>query len=416
MRRPVRLLLRATLVALAGIVIVTWLALQREPLVAGGPLVSIEDVRRAKMLLLRHDPRRARAGTARTITLSRQDATLLAQYASSRWRKARTRVSLRDGGASVQASVAMPSNPIGGWLNIDAYLRDADGIPRIHRLWLGRVPIPAFAAERLTAWVLARLDAAAPLAMARDMVQRTVFSPDSLSVSYVWRADAAGRVRDLLLPGDDMARLEAYHARLAAFVSTTSDASPLTLPQLLTPVFTLASQRSVGADAAAENRAALATLALYVTGRSLGSWTREAASWPRARRRRVTLLGREDLVKHFLVSAIVAAEADRALADAVGLTKEFEDSRGGSGFSFVDLAADRAGTRFGGLAIASPDALQRAATAGLSVSDIMPDVSGLPESLTESQFAERFGGIGSPRYMAMVHTIDARVAALPLLR
>ena len=416
MRRPLRFLLRAVLVSLVGTVVVAWLALAREPLVTRSAPVSIDDVRRARSLLVLHDPRRGRAGAERTITLSQQDATLLAQYAALRWRKASTRVSLRDGSAFVQASLAMPSNPIGGWLNVDAELRNADGIPRIHRLWLGRLPIPAFAAERLAAWLLARLDAAAPLEMARDMVQRTEFSPDSLRVSYTWRAGAAGRVRDLLLPTGDLARFEAYHARLAAFISTTDGATSLTLPQLLTPMLTLASQRSVGADAAAENRAALATLALYVTGRSLGSWMREAARWPRARRRRVTLLEREDLVKHFLVSAIVAAEADRALADAVGLTKEIEDSRGGSGFSFVDLAADRAGTRFGDLAVASPEALQRATMKGVSVSDIMPDVSGLPESLTEAQFVERFGTVGSPRYLAIVSTIEARVAALPLLR
>ena len=33
--------------------------------------------------------------------------------------------------------------------------------------------------------------------------------------------------------------------------------------------------------------------------------------------------------------------------DAIGVYKEVRDSRGGSGFSFNDMAANRAGTRFG---------------------------------------------------------------------
>ena len=73
----------------------------------------------------------------------------------------------------------------------------------------------------------------------------------------------------------------------------------------------------------------------------------------------VTLQQRWDYPLHFLISALVAAEAGTPLADAVGLWKELTDARrGGSGFSFEDLAADRAGTRFGELAIRDPARLQ----------------------------------------------------------
>lgn len=48
---------------------------------------------------------------------------------------------------------------------------------------------------------------------------------------------------------------------------------------------------------------------------------------------------------------MLAAYAGTPLADVVGLFKEMEDSRGGSGLSFNDIAADRAGTRMGELAV-----------------------------------------------------------------
>lgn len=416
MRRVFRFGGRLIIGACTVVILGAMLVLQREPLVARGAPVSIDDVRRARMLLVRHDPRTARAGALRTIALSPADATLLAQYGASRWRTVSARVALQAGEATVQASLAMSVTPLATWLNLDADLQDADGLPAIRRLRIGHLPVPAFASQRLIDVLLSRLGAAAPFAVARESVRRTEFLADSLRVRYAWGDDAAGRVRDLLISPDDLARLEAYNARLAAYISTTKSSTPIPLPQLLTPVFALAEQRAVDGDAAAENRAALATLALYVTHRSLGAWMRQTKAWPQAKRRSVTLLGREDLAKHFVVSAIVAAEADRMLADAVGLTKEVEDSRGGSGFSFVDLAADKAGTRFGTLAVASPDALQRAAAAGLSVAEIMPDVSGLPESLSEAQLNERFGGVGAAPYAAMLASVDARVAALPLLR
>ena len=55
----------------------------------------------------------------------------------------------------------------------------------------------------------------------------------------------------------------------------------------------------------------------------------EAANWPRSPPQNVTLDGREDFAKHFIVSAAIAAFADTALADAIGMYKEIDDARYG---------------------------------------------------------------------------------------
>jgi hypothetical protein len=145
----------------------------------------------------------------------------------------------------------------------------------------------------------------------------------------------------------------------------------------------------------------------------------EAAAWPQPARQAVTLEGRDDLAKHFLLSATIAAYADTVLADAVGLYKEIEDARGGSGFSFDDLAADRAGARFGDRAAAaesSARALQLRVAVGIDDADLMPPWRDLPASLPEKAFRKRFGGLDSPAYRQLVDEIDSRVAALPVLR
>jgi hypothetical protein len=168
-----------------------------------------------------------------------------------------------------------------------------------------------------------------------------------------------------------------------------------------------------------ENRAAIFALAFYASGTGLAAVTPAAAQWPQARRRTVTLAGRDDFPKHFLISAVIAAAAGSPLADAVGLYKEVDDSRGGSGFSFNDLGADRAGTRFGEIASQSPERARKLAQAlasGVKESDFMPDVADLPEFIPEAEFKRRYGGIGGPAYNSMMATIDARVASRPLLR
>ena len=50
-----------------------------------------------------------------------------------------------------------------------------------------------------------------------------------------------------------------------------------------------------------------------------------------------------DLAQHFIVSAVIAAAGGTPIAAAAGVYKELNDARDGSGFSFSDIAADRAG-------------------------------------------------------------------------
>jgi uncharacterized protein YfiM (DUF2279 family) len=169
----------------------------------------------------------------------------------------------------------------------------------------------------------------------------------------------------------------------------------------------------------AENRAAIIVLAFYANGKGLAEIVPAARQWPQPFRRRVTLAGRDDFPKHFLISAALAAEAGTPLADAIGVYKEVEDSRGGSGFSFNDVAADRAGARFGEVASNSPERarqLARALAAGVQESDFMPEVADLPEFVQEADFARRYGGIGGSGYNRMMATIEARVASRPLLQ
>jgi hypothetical protein len=148
------------------------------------------------------------------------------------------------------------------------------------------------------------------------------------------------------------------------------------------PLFRLAVDRGGAADIVAENRAALVVLALYATGRGMGELVPAAKQWPQPAWRTVTLAGRDDFAKHFLLSAAIAAEGGSPLADAIGVYKEIADSRGGSGFSFNDMGANRAGTRFGEVASQSPGRarqLARAVASGVKESDFMPDVSDLPD-------------------------------------
>ena len=417
MTRPVRAVAVVVMIVIVTAALASLLVFQRNPLVRASDAVSVDDVQRARALLSRHDPRRVPEGVENVAVLTQQDVTLLTQYAASRWRRAVTRVTLRDGDAVLQASVDVVGNPAGRWLNIDATVSNANGIPAVRRLRVGALPIPPILARPVADLLLARLGAEVPLTLANEMVHAVAFTPTSVRIAYTWQKDAATRVRDMLIPPEDLQRLQLAHDDLVRLMrSAAADGAPVPLVTLLAPMLQQAAARARGGDAMAENRAALATLTLYVTGRPLGRYVRRARSWPAIPLRAVTLAGREDLAKHFLVSAVVASQSGGSLADAVGRTKEVDDSQFGSGFSFVDIAADRAGTLFGEVATRVPTRLQDASAAGLAESDVIPSVADLPESMTAAEFAARFGGIDAPRYRAMMARIETRLAALPLYR
>ena len=119
---------------------------------------------------------------------------------------------------------------------------------------------------------------------------------------------------------------------------------------------------------------------------------------------------------HYLMSAALAAEGSGALSDALGLVKEVSDARHGSGFSFNDVAVNRAGTRLGELAVRDPRRVQALLAAGPGPDELLPDLSDLPEFMPEAEFLERFGGVGAPAYQAMLASIEARFGALALYR
>jgi uncharacterized protein YfiM (DUF2279 family) len=217
--------------------------------------------------------------------------------------------------------------------------------------------------------------------------------------------------------GQDVERLRAYHTRIVA--TTKALAPAASLADLVRPVMRLAESRSVAATAAAENRSAPIAIAFHVNGWPLHALVPEAREWPRAERRPLLLRGRGDLTQHFTVSAVIAAAAGTPVAAAAGLYKEIDDARQGSGFSFADLAADRAGTMFGETATRTGDSarrLQARISAGLSEGDLMPDITGLPDGLSEAEFTRRYGGVGAPAYNDIVNDIDRRISALALFR
>jgi len=425
LRAALRLTLKgaawSALTLVVAVLLALALAIQQSPRWPGPAEVSAADIARARDFLQRNDPRRPALGPLRTLVASERETNLVLDQLARRFAPgASARLMLDDGSASLQASLPLPRSPVTAWLNIAATLRETGGLPAIDSLRVGRLPVPAWLAARLLPRLAERLNATPEGALALDMVQRVRLKPARLEVVYAWGDDGLQRLLGTMLPPAEQLRLTAYAQALAAAIQAHASAgggAGLSLARLLPPLFTLASQRSAGGgDAVAENRAALLTLALQATGRRISDLVPAIQAAPHPQQVTVTLAGRDDFPQHLLVSAVLALEGGGPLANAIGVYKETADLRDGSGFSFNDIAADRAGTRLGLLAQREPRALQERLARGVREGDFMPDVADLPEFLGRKEFLATYGGVDAPPYRRMLADIERRLDALPLLR
>lgn len=393
-----------------------WVMLGTAPGVTVWHTLNEADIARALSLLRQHDPRRALPGIVRELALSPHEAELLLQWTAGRWRSSHWTLELGPQSARLRGSIAVQLGGGQRWLDVELEAVERAGLPQVTKLAFGRLPLPPAAAAWAAGWLagsagLAGGDSAADLHHVR-------LQPGQLRLGYSWRPQAAERLLALALETHKLERVALYGAALRA-LPAWQRGGDVALADLIPPLFELAARRSAaGQPATLENRAALVALGLAAHGVQPGPLAHMGAGQAAATgaTRRLLLGGRGDHGQHFLISAALSAEAGSELADAIGLLKEVADSRQGSGFSFDDMAANRAGTRLGEMAVRSPQELQARLAGVQDDSDLLPDVSDLPGALSHRQWRQRFGGPGVAEYERMRERIERRLDAQTLFR
>ena len=410
------LFLLAIPVAVVG---AAYLAVDDFPMVNRSAELTPAHIERALRVVKRNDPRTMDANVLRTISLSQEEVDLALNYLADRYGRGSSRIVLQPGAVAISASIGLPANPLGNYLNVTAVLHETNALPVFDILQVGQVQVPALFADWLLENIVQQLNSREDYRVASDTIKTVSVADGRLTITYDWQADLPDRIKSVVLPREDQDRLKVYQDRLVAALGQAQGATSASLADVFTPLFRLAAERGASGDPVAENRAAIVVVTFFVNGKGLGAIVPAARNWPQPPRRKVLLVGREDFPQHFTISMAIAANAGAPLSDAIGLYKEVDDSRGGSGFSFNDIAADRAGTRFGQLAAGSRESasrLQNLVGAGVAEADILPPVSDLPEFMPEAEFKMLYGGIGGPPYKKMMEDIERRVAALPLYR
>ena len=126
-----------------------------------------------------------------------------------------------------------------------------------------------------------------------------------------------------------------------------------------------------------------------------------------------TMRGRRDLTRHFFTVGYLATTTGAEAAQTAGIAKELADAQGTSGFSFADMAADRAGVRF------ARGVLRKADPARHAGGDVYRAVVHARsrrvcrKSIPAKDFASKYGGNDDPRFTKQLKEIDERIMRLP---
>jgi hypothetical protein len=403
---------------LTGLAALPWLMLDSVPAIEPPAEFRHNDLAWVKSLFHKHDPRRQTPGVIHTIRLDESELNRLLNYAVELKRISGIAAELTPGQATLTATLILPRNPFGRYLNITADVADAhDGI-RIQSLQLGSVPIPGTLADWTAHLVHRRLRHDETYAALADAFSQVNFDENQATLDYRWHPRLLTQLErksvDLLIPPEDQVRMLAYADKLDSLLKRYPRGSIVPLTKVVAPLF--AHAQSIGGSADAENRAALTALGAYLSGISLPRLLEgDSPSIRRAPRVLLSLHGRRDFAEHFVISAAIAVNGGSQLANAIGLIKEEEDAGKGSGFSFTDLAANRAGVRLGERATGDAAAQVRQYLAAVKTdAALLPDFRDLPEYMPQAEFDRRFGPVDGPRYRKVIARIDARLAAHPL--
>lgn len=343
------------------------------------------------------------------VRLTDADARAVATLAGNalRFRRVDAGVAADHAGAAV--SVALP---FGLWLNARVDAWPSDGFPTLTAK-VGDLPIPAFLTRfgletvaQLLRWRGHDLPQLADLVRGFDVVDGTLKVTVKSPVLGTGIADSlVGIASD---PADGARTATIYCALVAA--ETAAPQRDIALH--LTRAMAMA-RPATPAAAVAENRAALVAVAMLAVGPRAGRLAIDAGRRVAACRQQQDppmLAGRTDLAKHWSLSAALGATVGDDVSEAMGNWKELSDSLpGGSGFSLVDLAADRAGLAVGGAAVDADRALAfRAEMAAATNATLLPlDATALAEGMSNDQFKQRYGTIESADYRAATAGIDA---------
>ncbi|WJG09020.1 hypothetical protein [Aliiglaciecola sp. LCG003] len=330
----------------------------------------------------------------------------------------------QSGTSTIKASYKLPVDWFNAYVNVSAQLVSANQI-QLQQVKLGDLPISGDLAMSLLISVVNWRTHSDLGDKALAQVSKIEVSDHAIKVTLIPIHDflmSLNQIKNGLSGVEDEALRAkvAYYLAYLAELDIPQHSLGLSLSDFIQPLFAQAMHLSVNSSADKENEAAILALAIYTGHHRLANFVGDVqpmAGKVVMPKYRPMLAKRSDLTQHFIISAALKILSEQGISSAIGEFKELMDrGKGGSGFSFADLAADLAGIEFAIVAsdIGTADAVQRTLSQITDEQDFFPDISDLPEGLSKQAFEVQYLSVEGDEYLSLVKLINDRIANLPL--
>lgn len=427
------LLLVILLLVPVGLAVLVLPAIEDAPLVSGKAVPNTGSASRVKDLARRFQNAQEADAGKKELAITEQDLASIIVFAVRGVPSARADAQITGKGLEGRLTVGLPQTPLGRYVNLGFTILPSEHGLEIESIRLGKTEYSAHFLAPAMRRGLDLLLGPGSGEMLMGFVSSVRFTGGEMILTYEPGQDRSVKLTDRMntlfdkIKNNDQLRIadpetvQIYFSRLQETAAQLRGGY-VPLAQYIAPVFRLAAERSkAGADeAVTQNRAAIMALAVYFGDERMKALvdrsTENDFSGSRYGSYNVTIKGRHDLVQHYLTSAGLQLAAGVNVANVIGEFKEIADTLlGGSGFSFSDIAADRAGVV---LAQKAGDAqhayrMQAVLSEVKQETDYFPDISGLPDNMTQAEFESRYGDVESARYRELMADIERRIANVP---
>lgn len=405
--------------------------IENHPKVSQSKALSYENIKKAKQILKDNRLKQFSQRKIKTLSLTETESNLLVSYAISQGLDINdlfVEVKFSDDTFRFILTKKLSFLTSDRYMNIQLTLLPEDNLLKLDACQIGRLRIPGGFIQPVMSvlhYLFLKIEFYENLWQNVHAIKKVTIKQKRMTCYYkldhAMIKDLQEKSRSFLIPDLQQLKLIEYHNHLSQLTVNNVNRKNAVL-NLLKEMFAFARDNSkTNDDPVLENKTALQVLSLYVTHQRLDRFLnpeyRGVIKQPA--KTKLMFQNRTDLPKHFLVSAAITVSAGSKFARLVGIAKEIDDSDGGSGFSFADLAADKAGVLFGELATASSQkaaAFQEKIRLIRSEAELFPSISDLPEGIMELEFKRRYKDLDSDAYQ-LIHTeIEKRLNRCRLYR
>lgn len=364
---------------------------------------------------------------AQQINISDLQANSLAGFINRAIQQANAQVAFTDKKMTVMGAYRIETGIFPVYLNIEGVLLEGKGL-QLDSVKIGDLLLPGDVALSFAEYLANTYTSSSVASKAIESVNSLLISDSGAQIKLEPLDSLLREFKNIETGGSrkDTRMLKiriAHYLRFldGMYVPTGSERqTALSLSYYLQGAMQEASVLSEQSSATLENEAVILAMAIFAgSGRFtalIGDLSFALDRIPYASSKPV-LIDRQDLSLHFIFSAAIKLLSQKGISIAIGEFKELMDrGKGGSGYSFVDLAADLSGAHFAELAVDPMRAqmVQEILASAANENLFMVAIDGLDEGLSKAEFTERYGMVDSKPYQGVVEEINRRINALPI--